>query len=86
MTYLSHGTIMYIQTKGLDDMSSQAKVYLRHFEDRGFITFTVVDSGVRDFMELLEQKGIKYRLEQFESFVAVSMVGNGKPKKRTRRV
>lgn len=67
-------------------MSSQAKVYLRHFVDRGFITFTVVDNGVRDFVELLEQKGIKYRFEQFESFVAVSMEGNGKTKKRKRRV
>lgn len=67
-------------------MSSQAKVYLRHFMDRGFITFTVVDNGVRDFVELLKQKGIKYRFEQFESFVAVSIEGNGKPKKCRRRV
>lgn len=66
-------------------MLSQTKVYLRHFVDRGFITFTVVDHGVRDFMELLEQKGIKYKFEQFESFVVVSMKGN-KTKKHKRKV
>ena len=65
--------------------SSQIEMYFRHFSQRGFITFTIIDHSVEEFMNFLETKEIKYRLEQFKTFAVVSLVGNMKAKTKKKR-
>lgn len=66
--------------------SSQVEMYLRHFNQRGFVSFTVIDHTVEEFMKLLEVQNVKYRLDKYKTFVAITLVGKcSKPKRKSKK-
>lgn len=51
-----------------------ADIYFKKFNERGFITFTVVDGFVKEFIRQLGEKGITAEVEQHKGFVTVTKV------------